>query len=115
MQNTLSYTEFELVEALKSHDEQAFVFLYDHYSKALFTVIHAIVESKDTAEDILQEVFVKIWQHIVSYDASKGRLYTWMINIARNKAIDSIRSKETTNKNKTVELTDNVYTNKTEN
>jgi RNA polymerase sigma-70 factor (ECF subfamily) len=110
LQNTITYSEFELVEALKSYDDQAFLFLYDNYSKALFTVIQAIIDQKDVSEDILQEVFVKIWQNINSYDPSKGRLYTWMINIARNKAIDSVRSKETTNKNKTIELTDNVYT-----
>ncbi len=109
MQSTINYTEYELVEALKSYNEQAFVFLYDNYSKAIFTVIHTIIDQRDTAEDLLQEVFVKIWQNISSYDSSKGRLYTWMINIARNRAIDSIRSKETNKKSKTIELTDNVY------
>lgn len=110
MQNSITYTEFELINALKSHDDDAFVFLYDNYSKALFTIIHSIVPQKDTAEDLLQEVFVKIWQHIPSYDPSKGRLYTWMVNIARNKAIDNFRSKETSNQSKTISLTENVYT-----
>jgi RNA polymerase sigma-70 factor (ECF subfamily) len=109
LENTITYTETELVEALKSHDEQAFIYLYDHYSKALFTVIHSIILQKDSAEDILQEVFVKIWQNIPSYDPAKGRLYTWMINIARNKAIDLFRSKETSNQSKTISLTDIVY------
>ena len=68
-------------------------FLYDNYSAALFGVIIRIVESQENAEDVLQEVFVKIWKNISSYDSSKGKLYTWLINIARNTAIDSLRVK----------------------
>ncbi|MDB5192382.1 MAG: polymerase sigma-70 factor [Segetibacter sp.] len=104
-----NYTETELLESLKSHDEQAFIYLYDNYSKALFTVIHGIIPQKDAADDILQEVFVKIWQYISTYDSGKGRLYTWMLNIARNRAIDAMRSKDANKQAKTITLEDNVY------
>lgn len=67
--------------------------LYDDYSYSLFGVINQIVKDNKIAEDILQETFIKIWEKIERYDSSKGRLYTWMLNIARNSSIDYIRSK----------------------
>jgi len=63
------------------------------YSAALFGVISRIVKSDEVAEDVLQEVFVKIWNSIERYDTSKGRLFTWMISMTRNLAIDYTRSK----------------------
>jgi RNA polymerase sigma-70 factor (ECF subfamily) len=101
---TVTYTEAELLQALQSHDEQAFSFLYDRYSKALFNIILQIIPQQELAEDVLQEVFVKIWQNIKSYDETKGRLYTWMLNIARNQSIDRTRSKDFNNRYKTKEL-----------
>jgi RNA polymerase sigma-70 factor (ECF subfamily) len=90
-----------LVASLKSGDQAAIGFLYDNYSAALFGVIVRIVEThppspsdRENAEDVLQDVFVKIWRNISSYDPSKGKLYTWLINIARNTAIDSLRVKD---------------------
>jgi len=105
----LTYTEAELLQGLQSHDEQAFSFLYDRYSKALFSIILPIIPQQELAEDVLQEVFVKIWQNIQSYDETKGRLYTWMLNIARNLSIDRTRSKDFNNRSKTTELSENVY------
>jgi RNA polymerase sigma factor (sigma-70 family) len=105
----ITYTEAELLLGLQAHDEQAFSFLYDRYSKALFGIILQVVPQQELAEDILQEVFVKIWQNINSYDETKGRLYTWMLNIARNQAIDRTRSKDFNNRMKTTELSENVY------
>ena len=109
MSEVTTYNDAELLQGLQGHDEQAFSYLYDHYSKALFAVIFPFVQQQDAAEDILQEVFVKIWQHIHSYNESKGRLYTWMLNIARNHAIDRIRSKDFNNQSKTTTLPINVY------
>jgi len=87
------YSEHELVVLLNEQSNDAFNYLYDHYSGALFTIINQIVPDKDTASDVLQEVFVNIWKKIDTYDSTKGRLFTWMLNIARNAAIDKIRSK----------------------
>lgn len=64
------------------------------YSAALYGVVLQIVKVEEIAEDVLQEGFVKIWGSFHMYDASKGRLFTWMINICRNLAIDKIRSKQ---------------------
>lgn len=109
MTQLLTYTEAELLQGLQLHDERAFSFLYDHYSKALFSIILPIIPQQELAEDVLQEVFVKIWQNIKSYDETKGRLYTWMLNIARNQAIDRTRSKDFNNRSKTTELSETVY------
>ncbi|HEX7845335.1 MAG TPA: sigma-70 family RNA polymerase sigma factor [Chitinophagaceae bacterium] len=88
-----TYSEGELVAQLLQQDEQSFGYLYDNYSGALFGVISQIIPDKEIASDVLQEVFVNIWRKIGSYDAAKGRLFTWMLNVARNAAIDKIRSK----------------------
>ena len=112
MTQGITYTEAELLQGLQSHDEHAFSFLYDHYSKALFSIILPIIPQTELAEDVLQEVFVKIWQNIKLYDPSKGRLYTWMLNIARNQSIDRTRSKDFNNRSKTTELSETVYNNR---
>ncbi|MEP6596127.1 MAG: sigma-70 family RNA polymerase sigma factor [Ginsengibacter sp.] len=87
------YSEDELVSLLQSKDAQAFNYLYDNYSAALYGVIYKMVEDKELAEDILQEVFVKIWNNFSNYNSTKGRLFTWMLNITRNLSIDTFRSK----------------------
>ena len=78
---------------LKGKDNQAFSYLYDNYAGALYGVVKQIVTDAETGNDVLQEVFVSIWRKIDSYDETKGRLFTWMLNIARNAAIDKTRSK----------------------
>ena len=59
----------------------------------LYGVIVKIVLNEETAQDVLQDAFVKIWNNIGQYDATKGRIYTWMLNICRNSAIDKLRTK----------------------
>ena len=86
------YSEEELVTSLKQNERKAFEHLYDSYSAALYSVVHKIVRDDEKAEDVMQDAFLKIWRHIASYNPEKGRLFTWMINIARNTAIDAIRS-----------------------
>ena len=93
MEPKIKYSEQELVALLKEQNNDAFNYLYDHYSGALFTIINQIVPDKDTASDVLQEVFVNVWRKIGTYDETKGRLFTWMLNIGRNAAIDKVRSK----------------------
>lgn len=78
---------------LLQKSRQGFDYLYKQYSGALYGVIRKVITDEQTAQDVLQEVFVKIWNNIDKFDASKGRLYTWMLNLARNAAIDKLRSK----------------------
>lgn len=95
---------------LKARDENGLRALYDHYSAALYGVIFRIVSDKETAEDVLQETFVKIWNNSATYDSSRGRLYTWMLNIARNNAIDKTRSKNFKSDSQVRSIEDFVYT-----
>ena len=94
MKTTSPYKdESTLLAALKARDRNAFSYLYDNYSDALFGVINRVVQSEEIAGDVLQEAFVKIWKNIDSYTREKGALFTWMLNICRNSAIDETRSK----------------------
>ncbi len=94
MLTRIKITEEELITSLQNGEQEALSLLYDNYSAALLGVIYRIVDDKEAAEDILQEVLVKIWQKISTYDRSRGKLFTWLINIARNAAIDSTRARD---------------------
>lgn len=84
----------ELVVQLKAQKKYAFSVLYNNYSPALLAVATNIVRNKQVAEDLIQEVFVKIWRNIDSYDPTKGTLYTWMLTITTNASKDYLRSKQ---------------------
>lgn len=101
--------ENELVRLLKERDQRGLRILYDNYSAALYGVIHRIITDTETAEDVLQEAFVKIWTNIANYDASRGRLFTWLLNVARNQAIDKTRSKDFKDSGKVQRIEDFVY------
>ncbi len=93
-----------MVRDLRSKNRTALEYLYDHYSGALLGCIARIIKREELAEEILQDVFLKIWDRIDSYDATKGKLFTWMLNIARNQAIDKTRSKEFSKGKKTDDI-----------
>lgn len=81
-----------LVWMIKSKNERGFHILYDKYCGALYGILLKFLRRKDLADDLLQDVFVKIWKHIDAFDPARGTLFTWMLNIARNQAIDYLRS-----------------------
>ena len=93
-------TQDDVLLLIQKKDSKAYSVLYDMYSKSLFAVILNLVKDKEEAEDVLQEVFVKIWKNMESYNESKGRFYTWALNIARNTSIDKLRSKNFNNSKK---------------
>ncbi|KIX21956.1 RNA polymerase sigma-70 factor [Flavobacterium sp. 316] len=98
-----------LVKELLKKDNYSFTLLYDNYSRSLYGVIYNLIKNKEESEDVLQEVFVKIWNNIDSYNETKGRLYTWMLNIARNTSIDKLRSKGYNNSQKNLSADNFVY------
>lgn len=99
-----------MISRLNSRDKSALEYLYDHYGDALYGVIMRIVNHEDVASEVLQDVFLKIWDKISQYDASKGRLFTWMMNLTRNAAIDKVRSKEIKRSSKTDSMDNYVST-----
>lgn len=101
----VTFIEENLVAGLKSGDKIALEKLYEMYSCSLMGIITRIVKFDEIAEDVLQDTFLKIWKSIAKYDSSKGRLFTWMANLAKNTAIDQIRSKHYSNAG----VTDDIY------
>lgn len=86
-------SEEEIVGMLRAGDRGVMEYLYDHYSGALYGVCLKVVQDETSAQDVLQDGFIKIWKKGAQYDPSKGKLFTWMLNIVRNTAIDYLRSK----------------------
>ncbi|EDM44671.1 RNA polymerase, sigma-24 subunit, ECF subfamily protein [unidentified eubacterium SCB49] len=89
-----------LILSMQKGDEASFSKLYDMYNKAVYGIIYSIVLDKAIAQEVLQDVFIKIWNNKNSYDVNKGRFFTWILNIARNTSIDKIRSKSFKNSKK---------------
>jgi RNA polymerase sigma-70 factor (ECF subfamily) len=98
------------VSLLLQQNEKAFAYLYDNYAGALLGIIQQIIPEKEIAADVLQDVFINIWKKIAFYDQAKGRLFTWMLNISRNAAIDRLRSRSYQNSRKNQPLDENVNT-----
>lgn len=94
-----------LVEKFKQKDEKAFEKLYAMYSESMHGVIFNIVRSNDIAEEIMQDVFIKAWNKSDTYSSKKGRFFTWILNIARNAAIDKTRSKNFKNSKQNLDAT----------
>lgn len=105
----ISAIEKDIVNLLEAGDKKAITLLYENYADTLYGVIKKIISDEDTAQDVLQETFIKIWRYAKKYDASKAKLFTWLYRIAYNTAIDKIRSqKNKTNKEVQIE-TSSVY------
>lgn len=84
--------EQQISSMLGKGDQQAIPLIYKHYADTLYGFILKILPSPELAQEALQDTFVKIWKNASQYNSSKGRLFTWFVNIARNTAIDKVRS-----------------------
>lgn len=93
-----------LVEGLRNREESALRALYTAYGSALNGIILRIVEDETIATEALQDVIMKVWGKIDQYDSSKGRLFTWMMQLARNTARDKFKTKEYSQKQKTDQI-----------
>jgi RNA polymerase sigma factor (sigma-70 family) len=93
----------QLLNRFKQKDVLAFEQLYEMYYKNILGVVFNIVRDNDIAEEVTQDVFMKAWNNATSYNAEKGRFFTWILNIARNAAIDKTRSKDFNKKSKNLD------------
>jgi RNA polymerase sigma-70 factor (ECF subfamily) len=84
-------SDSELMLKIAGYDSKALEQLYDRYSPILYTLIKRIVDDKEIAEEVLSDVFVIIWKRIDLFDFKINNVYTWLVTIARNKAIDTLR------------------------
>lgn len=82
----------DLIRGLQEQDPEALAHVYDRYSSMTYGILLRIAGDSGTAEDLLQEVFLKVWDHAHSFAQEKGALGTWIITMARNRAIDYRRS-----------------------
>lgn len=89
-----------LILELQNGNQRAFERIYELYSESTYGIIYSIVHDEKIAEEVLQDVFLKIWNNSSSYNSDKGRFFTWVLNIARNASIDQIRSKSHKNNQK---------------
>ena len=84
-------SDSELMQRVHVNDSKALEALYNRYSAILYTLIKKIVTDEEIAQDVLSDVFVIIWRKIDLFDFNSNNVYTWIISITRNKAIDTIR------------------------
>ena len=83
--------DVRLLDQIAKRDQGAFAELYDRYAPIVFTLVSRIVKSSADAEDLLQDIFLQIWGKSGTYVREKGSVYTWIVTISRNKAIDRMR------------------------
>jgi RNA polymerase sigma-70 factor (ECF subfamily) len=107
MDTLISIGQHEMVTALKQRSAKGFDMLYDNYAPVLYGVVCRIVNHPTAAEDILQDIFVKVWNNIDQYSAEKGSFFTWLMGTARNTAIDYLKSAQFKQSLKSQPITEN--------
>ena len=88
----LQDTDVALLTAIAAHDEAALAQLYDRYRAILFGLLMRILNNREEAEDVLQEVFLQVWRKAADFDESRGRPFTWLVTLARSRGIDRLRT-----------------------
>ena len=89
-----SENDAQLVERVKRHEPQAMADMYDRYGRVTYSLILRIVRNTGAAEDLVQETFLRVWNRVHAFDAKRGALGAWILAVARNRAIDYVRSVE---------------------
>ena len=97
MAENIALKDIELMQKIAGYDSKALEQLYDRYAPTLYTLIKKIVTDKETAEEILSDVFVIIWKNIDQFDFNTKNVYSWLIMLARNKAIDVLNRRREKN------------------
>lgn len=86
-------TDAALMERLVQRDSDALETLYDRHSRAVFSLVYRIVQQRPTAEEVTQDIFLQLWRNARLYDAERGPLQPWLLTLARNRALDTLRLK----------------------
>ena len=85
-------TDVALLTAIAAREEAALAQLYDRYRAILFGLLMRILNNREEAEDVLQEVFLQVWRKAADFDESRGRPFTWLVTLARSRGIDRLRT-----------------------
>ena len=111
----MEQTKSNIISLLKVKDKKAIELIYDNYSKSLYGVVLNMTKDEIDAQDIIQEAFIKIWKNSDKYDPGKAKLFTWLLTICRNVAIDKLRSKKNRSQKEIQKENINVYDNRSYN
>ena len=84
--------DVDLLKAIVARDEAALAQLYDRYRVILFGLLMRILNNREEAEDVLQEVFLQVWRKAQDFDENRGRPFTWLVTLARSRGIDRLRT-----------------------
>lgn len=84
--------EVRVVDLMRKRDARCIDLLYDKYGPALYGIAIKIVEDDSTAQDVVQDSFIKVWKRCDSFNPEKSKVFTWLYSIVRNTAIDKLRS-----------------------
>jgi RNA polymerase sigma-70 factor (ECF subfamily) len=87
-------TDEQLMARIQAHDEVALATMYRRHTPILRTVISRVVHNESDVDDLLQEVFLEMWNRAKSYDEAKGKVLGWLVTLARRRAIDRIRRRQ---------------------
>jgi RNA polymerase sigma-70 factor (ECF subfamily) len=85
-------TDIQLLKAIVARDEAALAELYDAYRVILFGLLMRILNNREEAEDVLQEVFLQVWRRAADFDENRGRPFTWLVTMTRSRGIDRLRT-----------------------
>ncbi len=84
--------DVDLIKAIAARDEAALALLYDRYRVVVFGLLMRILNNREEAEDVLQEVFLQVWRKAADFDENRGRPFTWLVTLGRSRGIDRLRS-----------------------
>ncbi|MDN3203434.1 RNA polymerase sigma factor [Algoriphagus sediminis] len=86
--------EERITYLMADQDKKALTLIFDNYGSLLLNVIMRVIKDRMMAEDVLQQVLIKVWNHSNTFDSNKGSIFTWLVTISRNAAIDKTRTKD---------------------
>jgi RNA polymerase sigma-70 factor (ECF subfamily) len=96
--------ESGLAERLRARDPKVMGEIYDRYGRLVYSLIHRVVRDTGVAEDLTQETFLRVWNRAQAFDADRGALGPWIVTVARNRAIDYLRSSDARMASRSLEL-----------
>ena len=88
---SLQFNDQEVMRRIAALDQQAFAALYDEYGTAVFSLAYLVLQDAVLAEEVAQDTFLKVWQHVTTWDPAKGKLKNWLLSITHFTAIDRLR------------------------
>lgn len=97
-----SIDDATLLSLLRERSPQGLALLYDRYGRLIYSTALRIVRDHGVAEEVTQDVFLRCWNHIGSYQPAQGTMVSWLVGIAHHRAIDELRSRRGKNRSREV-------------